>query len=190
MRSKTFRAQLAQLAFALLTLPLVACTSNQQASQCYPVATWAAPAFRCATAAAPEPVAPIAEPVAEPARVELTADTIDLKERVQFENASDVLLDASKTLLDEVAKTIQAHPELVKIRIEGHTDKKAGTGYNQKLSERRAASVRAYLIEQGIDGGRLEAKGFGESRPIADNSTPEGREQNRRVELHIVEHAR
>jgi outer membrane protein OmpA-like peptidoglycan-associated protein len=174
----------------LLSLPLAGCASNQQAAQCYPVSSWSAPAFRCAgPAMAPDMASPVADLAAEPAKVEISSDTIDLKERVQFESNSAVLLDRSRSLLDDVARTIIEHPELRRIRIEGHTDHTADTAYNQKLSTRRAEVVRAYLIDKGVEAGRLEAKGLGESKPIADNATSEGQEQNRRVELHIVERA-
>jgi OmpA-OmpF porin, OOP family len=76
-------------------------------------------------------------------------------------------------------------PSKLRARIaEGHTDSQGDDAYNQELSERRAGAVRQYLIETyGIAADRLEAEGFGESRPVADNETPEGRQQNRRVEL-------
>ena len=70
------------------------------------------------------------------------------------------------------------------IVIEGHTDNVGEDASNQDLSDRRAASVREFLIAKyGVDGSRLEAKGFGESNPVSPNSTPEGRQNNRRVEL-------
>lgn len=78
---------------------------------------------------------------------------------------------------------LQQHADL-RITIEGHTDNTGDDAHNQQLSEMRAAAVRAFLIEHyGIDAGRLEAAGFGESRPVASNDTPEGRQGNRRVEL-------
>lgn len=78
---------------------------------------------------------------------------------------------------------LKQHSDL-RLSIEGHTDADGVAGYNQDLSERRAASVRQFLVEKhGIDGSRLETAGFGASKPVADNSTPEGKQQNRRVEL-------
>jgi OOP family OmpA-OmpF porin len=75
------------------------------------------------------------------------------------------------------------HPEL-RLSIEGHTDADGDDDFNRELSERRADSVRRYLVERyGVDGGRLEAVGHGEARPVADNDTPVGKQQNRRVEL-------
>lgn len=78
---------------------------------------------------------------------------------------------------------LKDHPDL-RLSIEGHTDATGNEQHNQELSERRAASVKAFLVsEYGIDGSRLQTKGFGQSKPVADNNTPEGRQQNRRVEL-------
>lgn len=78
---------------------------------------------------------------------------------------------------------LQEHPDL-RISIEGHTDSDGDDAFNKQLSERRAESVKAHLVEAyGIDPSRLETAGFGESKPVAPNDTPEGRQQNRRVEL-------
>ncbi len=72
-----------------------------------------------------------------------------------------------------------------KIAIEGHTDSVGGDDYNQSLSERRAASVRSYLVRQDIPSQVVQSEGFGEARPVATNDTAAGRQQNRRVELVI-----
>lgn len=78
---------------------------------------------------------------------------------------------------------LRDHPEL-RLAIEGHTDSDGEDGFNQDLSQRRAAAVRTYLASRlGIDGARLESAGFGEARPVGDNKTAEGKQQNRRVEL-------
>lgn len=78
------------------------------------------------------------------------------------------------------------HPDL-RIAIEGHTDSDGDDVHNQELSEQRAAAVRDYLIESyGIDASRLESAGFGETNPTASNDTPEGKQQNRRVELVVL----
>ena len=105
-------------------------------------------------------------------------------------NVSDVLFDTAKATLKpgareklaRVAGILASHPDL-KIEVEGHTDSVGGDDYNQRLSERRAESVRSYLVEQKIPPTALDAEGFGESRPVATNATPAGRQQNRRVEL-------
>ena len=77
---------------------------------------------------------------------------------------------------------LQEHGDL-RILIEGHTDAEGNAASNQTLSVERANAVRTMLVGLGIDAGRLEATGFGQTRPVADNDTPTGREQNRRVEL-------
>lgn len=89
-------------------------------------------------------------------------------------------------LLDEVAIALRNNPSVI-LEIQGHTDNVGGRTYNQALSERRAASVKAYLEEKGIEGKRLIAVGYGSLRPKASNETPEGRAHNRRVELHPVQ---
>ena len=76
------------------------------------------------------------------------------------------------------------HPAL-KLTIEGHTDDQGDAAQNLTLSERRAGSVRDYLVDQGVPSSRITARGYGESRPKDTNSTPEGRQLNRRVEIHI-----
>ena len=78
-----------------------------------------------------------------------------------------------------------SHPDLP-VQIEGHTDSVGSDGYNQRLSERRAESVRAYLVEQRVAPAVVGTAGFGESRPVATNGTAAGRQQNRRVELVVT----
>ena len=105
-------------------------------------------------------------------------------------NLSDVLFDFDKATLrpgareklSRIAGILSAHHDL-KIEIEGHTDAIGSDDYNQRLSERRAESVRAYLSQQAVADAIVGAVGFGESRPVATNGTAEGRQQNRRVEL-------
>ncbi|MBE9559953.1 MAG: OmpA family protein, partial [Proteobacteria bacterium] len=106
---------------------------------------------------------------------------------VNFEPKSFDLTQESKQLLDEAVITINASPELQKIEIQAHTDYKGSGDANLKLSEQRAQSVKDYLVSQGVVEKRLVAKGYGESQPIADNKTEEGRAKNRRVELKVIE---
>lgn len=102
---------------------------------------------------------------------------------IYFDTGSDRLRPESSGTLREIAEMLKAHPDL-KLTIEGHTDNVGNAASNQALSERRAASVRAALVSTyGVDGGRLIARGYGASKPVASNDTPEGRQQNRRVEL-------
>jgi len=99
-------------------------------------------------------------------------------------NKSDIRPD-SRPVLDEAAEILRANPS-VRISIEGHTDAIGSDAYNEQLSVRRAEAVFRYLVNRGVAPERLEVVGYGESRPIADNATEEGRAQNRRVELHIL----
>lgn len=102
---------------------------------------------------------------------------------ILFDVNSDRIRPESTPTLEEIGEMLEENPEL-RIAIEGHTDNTGDEEGNQKLSERRAKSVKRFLEETyGVDEGRLEAKGFGESNPMADNGTPEGRQNNRRVEL-------
>jgi outer membrane protein OmpA-like peptidoglycan-associated protein len=101
---------------------------------------------------------------------------------VLFDTASATLKPGAREKLARVAGILAAHPDLM-IEVEGHTDSVGGDDYNQRLSERRAESVRAYLVQQKIPPTALDAEGFGESRPVATNDTSAGRQQNRRVEL-------
>ena len=113
-----------------------------------------------------------------------TGDTVVLH-GVNFEFDKWNLTTNAKTLLDLVIVALQKRPD-IKVEVAGHTDAKGSDSYNQKLSERRAASVMKYLVEHGIAAERMTAKGYGESQPVADNATDEGRERNRRSELRIL----
>ena len=113
---------------------------------------------------------------------------INILEKINFETASAVIKPESFTILDQVSQQLRAHPEVKTLRIEGHTDSVGADDYNMRLSQARAESVKKYLTEKGrIAPERLIAKGYGETRPIASNTTPRGKAQNRRVEFLIVE---
>ncbi|MBT2186216.1 OmpA family protein [Sphingobium nicotianae] len=99
-------------------------------------------------------------------------------------NKSDIQPQFRPTL-DEVAATLAEYPKTM-IDVLGHTDSDGSEAYNQKLSEQRAQSVAGYLTGHGIAPVRLATKGYGEMQPIASNETPEGKAQNRRVEIKIV----
>ncbi|MEE9207925.1 MAG: OmpA family protein [Gemmatimonadota bacterium] len=106
---------------------------------------------------------------------------------IEFEfNRADIR-DTSKPTLDEVAAALVGRPNL-QVEIRGYTDSTGGANYNQSLSERRAESVMAYLLESApqLDASRFSARGYGEVDPVATNDTEEGRSQNRRVEFHIT----
>jgi OOP family OmpA-OmpF porin len=105
---------------------------------------------------------------------------------VNFENDSAKLRPESSSILDGAVATLKANPG-VNVEVEGHTDSKASDKYNLGLSQRRADSVRGYLIKAGIPASRLTAKGYGKDKPVADNATAEGRAKNRRVDLRITQ---
>ena len=112
------------------------------------------------------------------------SQTVELS-GVHFEfNKSRLMLD-SQTILDKVAESLSNEPD-VSIIIMGHTDSVGSDSYNLTLSQQRAQSVVNYLSTKGISRSRQQAKGYGESRPVADNNTDEGRERNRRVELQVI----
>jgi outer membrane protein OmpA-like peptidoglycan-associated protein len=119
--------------------------------------------------------------------VKLTADKIEILDKVFFDTSKSTIKSVSFPLLDQVATVLKSHPEVKKVRVAGHTDDQGKDDANLKLSEDRATAVREYLIKKGVPAERLESKGFGETAPVADNKTKQGREQNRRVEFNIVE---
>jgi len=122
-----------------------------------------------------------------PARVEVRDNKIEIKEKIQFEYNKATILAASHSLLDEIVDVIKKNPHIKKIAIEGHASSDGDDKHNMKLSDERAKSVMAYLVGKGIDQKMLTAKGFGETKPIGDNNTEEGREKNRRVEFVITD---
>jgi outer membrane protein OmpA-like peptidoglycan-associated protein len=101
---------------------------------------------------------------------------------INFETASAAIQQDSMSQLDQVAQMLQSSPEL-KVEVGGHTDNVGTPDTNEKLSEARAKSVVAALVAKGVAAGRLTPKGYGQTSPVADNRTEEGRAKNRRVEL-------
>ena len=149
-----------------------------------PVAANPAPAAPPAPAV-PPPSAASAPPVAVAAKPP-SPESIQVKEFVVYftQNSTEIPIYA-KDILSTTANLLKTFPETQAI-IEGHTDSIGDPGYNKLVSEERAASVINYLLEQGIEARRLTASGFGFEKPIASNSTPEGRSKNRRVVIRIV----
>jgi outer membrane protein OmpA-like peptidoglycan-associated protein len=119
-------------------------------------------------------------------RFDVETGTIYILQRVEFATNRDVILDRSFPVLEEVRATLAANPQLLRIRIEGHTDDRGRDPANLDLSARRGRSVMRWLIEHGIEAGRLEAWGCGETRPVESNTTPDGRQANRRVEFRVT----
>ena len=124
---------------------------------------------------------------AKPKRVEVKDDRIDVSETIQFEFSSSRISGDSTALVDEIADAIRKHPEIKKLRVEGHTDNTGDAPHNLRLSKKRAAAVVKYLVGKGVDASRLVAAGFGQTKPIAKNDTEEGRAQNRRVAFVILD---
>lgn len=131
----------------------------------------------------PLPQYPVTEKPAEPAP---QSEVIILSDagNVLFAFDKSDLTPAAKSQLDALMDKLR-NTDVVSIKVIGHTDSKGTDAYNQALSERRASSVAAYLLSQGLAPEKLTSEGRGEREPIADNETEEGRAQNRRVELHI-----
>jgi outer membrane protein OmpA-like peptidoglycan-associated protein len=110
---------------------------------------------------------------------------IRIRDPFKFRFNKTELDPAGDPILEAVLQVLEAHPEIAHVRIEGHTDDVGGPEFNQRLSEGRAAAVRAWLVAHGIDGARLTSVGYGQTRPIDTNDTEDGRRNNRRVEFHI-----
>jgi OOP family OmpA-OmpF porin len=134
----------------------------------------------------PKPPELPAKPAA-PKLVEVQKDQIVIREKIQFETDKAAIKPESSALLEEITRVVQENAQLKKISIEGHTDSDGKDAYNMKLSDGRAKAVMEYLVEHGVDAGRLAAKGFGETKPMVPNDSAENKEKNRRVEFMIVE---
>jgi outer membrane protein OmpA-like peptidoglycan-associated protein len=111
--------------------------------------------------------------------------TLDMPGGVTFATDSSQINPAFNPVLDKVAQTLKEFDQTV-VQVAGHTDSTGAHAYNMKLSEQRASSVKSYLTTRGVPAQRLHTVGAGPDHPVADNATPEGRAQNRRVELTIV----
>lgn len=109
---------------------------------------------------------------------------ITLKGDVSFDRDSDVIRPGLYNELDRIAQIMIKYPQ-TSVLVEGHTDSTGPETYNQQLSERRATSVKDMLAQRGVQADRINTIGYGESRPVVTNATPEGRQMNRRVEIRI-----
>ena len=125
--------------------------------------------------------------VMHPVLVELTRERIEIKDSVYFETARATIKPESFPLLDQIAALLDEHPEVRRIRIEGHTDIRGDDTYNLKLSQERAAAVRSYLVDHGVAAKRLSSVGYGETKPLDPREVEEAWSQNRRVDFWIEE---
>jgi len=123
---------------------------------------------------------PLAAPLFTPDKKAL------ILEGVNFETNSEKLTEDSRATLDRVAESLRAYPD-VRVEIGGHTDSRNTEAYNLDLSRRRAESVKAYLVSEGVEAKQLETMGYGEAKPIATNKTIVGMARNRRVELKKID---
>jgi OmpA-OmpF porin, OOP family len=120
-----------------------------------------------------------------PSSVRVEGEQIVILQQVNFETGKDTITKESFGILEQVAGVLRDRPDIARLAVDGHTDNRGGDKPNKNLSERRALAVVRWLIDHGVDARRLEARGFGQRRPIAANLTNAGRAQNRRVEFLI-----
>ena len=118
--------------------------------------------------------------------VVITKDQLKILDQVYFKTNSAALDKKSNKLLDNMAFVLKAHPEILKVRIEGHTDDVGDDAKNLALSQSRAESVVAYLVKAGVEAARFEAVGFGETKALVEGKTKKARAANRRVEFNVV----
>jgi OOP family OmpA-OmpF porin len=122
----------------------------------------------------------------EPAKAALSGEKIDIRDSVYFETNKAIIKSESFALLDEVADILKAHPELTRISIEGHTDTRGDNAANKRLSQGRAEAVMRYLVDKGVAADRLEARGYGEEKPLVKEKTDADRARNRRVDFRVT----
>ncbi len=157
---------------------------DQCSDQAGPASAQGCPPASATPTPAPTPVAtaPAGPPLAQ-----IVGTQIQIMQAVNFRRSSDRIDGAgSFRVLEAVAAILLAHPEVARIEVQGHTDNAGSEARNTALSDRRAQSVRRWLVEHGIASDRLTARGFGPLQPIESNSTEAGRARNRRVEFHIA----
>ena len=125
----------------------------------------------------------------DPAKAELEGGRITIRDSVYFATGRAEIKPESFELLDEVAQIMLEHPEILVLRIEGHTDSRGSASSNKALSQKRAASVQRYLQDRGIQADRLTSVGFGEEKPLDPREVAEAWEKNRRVDFFVEKHA-
>jgi OOP family OmpA-OmpF porin len=211
MSKKTWMPLLVAAGVALSALPFTASAQSKQgywvqpstdlvwknaSGQCWRAGSWT-PAMAIAEcdpdlmpkpAAAPTPPPPPPPPPAPkpaPEKPKPVAEKVTLAADVLFDFDKSVLKNEGKSKLDDLATKVNAINLEVVIAI-GHTDSIGSDAYNQKLSVRRAESVKAYLVSKGVEPNRIYTEGKGEKQPVASNKTKDGRQKNRRVEIEVI----
>jgi OOP family OmpA-OmpF porin len=141
------------------------------------------------TAPPPATTAPAETPPPASGGATIKGDSVNIPGNIVFDNKSAKLKEGSgsEVVLDQLKAFLDTNPQVTLLRIEGHTDNVGQDNDNLILSGERALTIKRYLVDKGIKKERLIAVGFGETRPIADNGTEEGKAQNRRTEFKIAE---
>jgi len=143
-----------------------------------------APAPSASTPAPAPTPAPAADPAAKPV---LKKDRLEIPGQIVFESGSAVLKPESDAAINQLKQYLDETPRVTKLRIEGHTDNVGQPAANETLSGQRALAIKVALVAKGIAKERLLAVGFGQTKPIADNATDDGKSKNRRTEFHVAE---
>ncbi|HEV3007990.1 MAG TPA: OmpA family protein [Burkholderiales bacterium] len=134
---------------------------------------------------APKPEAEKPKPKPEPEKPKPVAEKVTFAADVLFDFDKAVIKPEGKSKLDDISNKVRGVNLEVVIAI-GHADSVGSDAYNQRLSVRRAESVKAYLVSKGIEPNRVYTEGKGEKQPVADNKTRDGRAKNRRVEIEVI----
>lgn len=151
--------------------------NNTEGASTNPATVAAQPSMTSLADTAFKPISPTTDSARQPS-------TTIVLDGVNFASNSDALMEGSETVLDNVITSLEKTPS-IRLEIAGYTDDRGDPLYNRILSRRRAEAVMIYLVNHGIDARRLTAAGYGSDDPIADNRSEQGRQTNRRVELHI-----
>ena len=182
------KALMVTLLGAALACPtLVGCVIKEAPAQ--PAQSPAQPPPPATAAPAPTPATTAATTPPPAGKVELKGDSVNIPGNIVFETKSAKIKDGSGSdvVLEQLKKFLDDNQQVTKLRIEGHTDNVGQPADNLKLSGERSLTIKRWLVDHGIAKDRLLATGFGETKPIADNSTEDGRAQNRRTEFKIAE---
>jgi len=214
MSKKTWMPLLVAAGVAISALPISASAQSQSKSgywvqpssdliwknasgQCWRAGSWTPamaicecdkdlmPKEACEPMAPKAPPPPPPPPAPAPAKPKPVAEKVTLAADVLFDFDKAVLKSEGKSKLDDLANKVKAINLEVVIAI-GHTDSIGSDAYNQKLSVRRAESVKAYLVSKGVEPNRIYTEGKGEKQPVASNKTKDGRQKNRRVEIEVI----